>query len=296
MKSPRTRRSACLPLVVLLTALVVAGCDRGRLPKPAASPTTTQAAAAAPETLPEPTLEDNPLHRDIRLPPMHCELPQVDSNAASQQRFVQAAIDCLNDSWLPVLRAAGALTAWAGAERPALRIIDRLGLLDCAGEQVQPTDSQAFYCAGSIFWPTEGRGGVWIPDRGNWTAREAYRAHTLFVVMHEYGHHVQELTGIERRADLDKSVTGWDSESGLRTSRRAEQQAQCLGGVATAAAKLGGTVSPREADYMIAVQEMVAEERIHGTAASSLRWSEAGYHSASTSSCNTWTAPPSEVE
>lgn len=53
----------------------------------------------------------------------------------------------------------------------------------------------------------------------------------LAVYAHEYGHHVQELSGISSEEWNQRVAAGVDSPVGLELSRRSELQAQCFSGM-----------------------------------------------------------------
>ncbi|MET8870896.1 neutral zinc metallopeptidase [Nocardia sp. NPDC004604] len=228
----------------------------------------------------EPPLTANTLHADLRLAPLQCELPPVEMSASGQRQFVQTMLDCLAKVWDSPLRSAGMSVA-------PLELVVVDSVVSGCSKQVRPTDA-AFYCGGSVYWPADD------PIHQGWGSLLEH--YLLFVVMHEYGHHLQSSTGILRTADRDIDTAGERSPVGLELSRRIELQAQCLAGVMLAAAQSGGMLTPSAADELIDIQSDVAEDPAHGTGTNSRRWVETGYRTASTSSCNTWAATPDEVE
>lgn len=62
-----------------------------------------------------------------------------------------------------------------------------------------------------------------------WTNGEPLKY--LSVFSHEFGHHVQEVTGILDEANRRERRVGRDSPAGLESSRRTELQAQCFAGM-----------------------------------------------------------------
>ncbi|MFX0575934.1 neutral zinc metallopeptidase [Nocardia nepalensis] len=232
------------------------------------------------EVAQEPPLTANTLHADLRLAPMQCELPPIEMSASGQRQFVQTELNCLTKVWASPLRSAGMTVA-------PLELVLVDSVMSGCSKQVRPTDA-AFYCGGSMYWPADD------PIHHGWGSLLEH--YLLFVVMHEYGHHLQSSTGILRSADRDIDSAGEKSPLGLELSRRIELQAQCLAGLMLAAAQSGGMVTPSAAAELIDIQSDVAEDPAHGTGANSRRWVETGYRSASTSSCNTWAATPDEVE
>ncbi|MEV6134873.1 neutral zinc metallopeptidase [Nocardia sp. NPDC051990] len=230
--------------------------------------------------MPEPPLTANTLHAELRLSPLRCQLPTIQMSAGGQRQFVQAELDCLTKAWDPALRAAGMSLA-------PLQLVVVDNVTTGCSREVQSTDP-AFYCGGSVYWPTDD------PIHRGWGSQ--LTQYLMFVVMHEYGHHLQSSTGILRTADRDIGSAGEKSPLGLELSRRIELQAQCLAGVMLAAAQAGGMLTSAAAVDLIDIQSDAEEDPTHGTGVNSRRWVESGFRGAATSSCNTWAAALDEVE
>src|SRR5207244_1994613 len=74
---------------------------------------------------------------------------------------------------------------------------------------------------------------------------DQYGAHPgvyLAVLAHEYGHHVQALSGVFDAYWEQRYDAGADTETGLELSRRLELQAQCFSGMFLAATYSRGSV------------------------------------------------------
>ncbi|WP_285702904.1 neutral zinc metallopeptidase [Microtetraspora sp. NBRC 16547] len=111
---------------------------------------------------------------------------------------------------------------------------------------------------------------------------------------HEYGHHVQQQTGI--------FGTYWSdySRSRSRTARnllnhRLELQAECFSGVFLRATEDHLPVVPREYDYIVDWTVKNASDAVHGTGRNQVWWLERGFNSTSPAACNTWAAPNARV-
>ncbi|WP_330250312.1 neutral zinc metallopeptidase [Nocardia sp. NBC_00565] len=273
MKCSSARVALLIAAIVTLVSLLGTGCA------PVSAVDAVQISDPVEMAAAEPPLSANTLHADLRLAPFRCGLPAIGMSAADQRQFVQTALDCLAKTWGATLSSAGMTVA-------PLELVVVDSVTSGCSKQVQPTDA-AFYCGGRVYWPTDD------PIHHGWGP--LLPQYLLFVVMHEYGHHLQSSTGILRKADTDIGSAGEKSPLGLELSRRIELQAQCLAGVTLAAAQAGGLVTPSAAAELIEIQADTEEDPTHGTGTNSQRWAEAGYRSTSTSVCNTWAAAPDEV-
>ncbi len=120
-----------------------------------------------------------------------------------------------------------------------------------------------------------------------------------YVVAHEYGHHIQDLLGIERRTHQAEAQ---DRSRANALSVRLELQADCFAGVWGHAAYEKGTVSRAEIAQALDAAAAVGDDRIqkevegrvnpetftHGSAAERQRWFEAGMTSGSIDACDTF--------
>ena len=117
-----------------------------------------------------------------------------------------------------------------------------------------------------------------------------------YVVAHEYGHHVQDLLGFERRARL----AGRDPTARNAASVRLELQADCFAGVWGHSAYEHGTVSRQEIAQALDAAAAVGDDRIqqatvgrvrpetftHGSAAERQRWFNVGMERGDLRACD----------
>ena len=124
-----------------------------------------------------------------------------------------------------------------------------------------------------------------------------------YVVAHEVGHHVQNLTGVSDRVhELQQRV---DQVEGNQLSVRLELQADCFAGIwAQRADKYSGLLEPGDIQEGLdaasaigddtlqrnAGQAVVPDAFTHGTSEQRQRWFMAGYQSGSLDACDTFKA------
>jgi predicted metalloprotease len=120
-----------------------------------------------------------------------------------------------------------------------------------------------------------------------------------YVVAHEYGHHIQDLLGIERKVRMEMER---DRGQANALSVRLELQADCFAGVWGHSAYEKGTVSRGEIAQALDAAAAVGDDRIqkeiegrvrpetftHGSAAERQRWFSAGMQSGSLDACDTF--------
>jgi hypothetical protein len=120
-----------------------------------------------------------------------------------------------------------------------------------------------------------------------------------YVVAHEYGHHIQDLMGIERRMRLLEQQNPGQQNA---LSVKLELQADCFAGVWGHAAYDKGTVSRSEVAQGLDAAAAVGDDRIqkemqgrvnpetftHGSAQERMHWFETGMQTGDPSQCNTF--------
>ena len=295
--SPLTTASVLILVLALVLSVALLGRDDlfSRTVTVAGSPVAAEAPqAAAPRTNPDPgstasptqppksVLETgtNPLLADGNgLAPVTCTLPAMSRDPEQLRAYYQAAIGCLDEAWRPVLEKVN-----EPFTTPRLEI--KAGRSLC-GEAPSAEEATAYYCSGGkvIFMPT---------DRLLDQAGLSQAAH-LAVLAHEYGHHVQALSGILIAAYEQGDKYDKDSPEKLELTRRAELQANCFSGMFIASITGRGSISTKlgraAADSF---KDTVADDT-HGTVKHQVRWGKAGFDNNKTSACNTWTVPADEV-
>jgi uncharacterized protein len=253
-------------------------------------PTTPQppATTATPPRRAEPVLAlgDHPINTEgVGLPATTCALPRFGQDAAAQAAFYRAGVPCLDTAWSPVLSAANLPTGAPSVEVTTGEVSSPCGS--------NPANTPAFYC------PTNRT--IYLPA-GYYSERfGAESGQYLAVLAHEYGHHVQGITGIFDAYWDQRYEAGPQSEAGLEFSRRLELQATCYAGMFVAGVSGRGSVDGDVVDQLVfglgnggddAVPDL---PRDHGTMANNARWADQGRRYNLAWQCNTWLADASSV-
>ena len=123
-----------------------------------------------------------------------------------------------------------------------------------------------------------------------------------YVVAHEYGHHLQDLLGIEAKM---RTLQQQNPKKANEYSVRLELQADCFAGVWGHSAFETGKVNQSEIALALDAAAAVGDDRIqkaatgrvnpetftHGTAAQRQKWFSAGFDSGTTDQCDTFANP-----
>ncbi|WP_280344396.1 neutral zinc metallopeptidase [Nocardia neocaledoniensis] len=246
------------------------------------APTTTKPAGPQPVI----ALGQHPLFRDdaAGLGNLDCDLPRWSTDAAVAKAFFAAAQVCLDQMWKANLAAAN-----LPFRSPGLVVAVNPSELSspCGG-----ASSDAFYCSASstIYMSTAGL----VLHNTPYPPMEA-----LSVYAHEYGHHVQGLTGLLQASSNQRREQGTMSAGGLETSRRMELQASCFGGMYIGSSEAGGSWTSQEGYAAVKHNynrgDGDGRHRDHGTPEHNGNWYNHGYTKNRNFECNTWLAPADEV-
>nr|CTQ95290.1 YpfJ protein, zinc metalloprotease superfamily [Kibdelosporangium sp. MJ126-NF4] len=219
-----------------------------------------------------------------------CNLPKWQSTAAASQAFFTAAAPCLQAAWAPVMQRAN-----LPFSPPKIVFPQGKRFSTGCGAMTEKNNFAAFYCGpdATIYMPFEG-----LQTQQNGSKIGSY----LAVFAHEYGHHIQALSGSLNAVFEEMYEVGPDSAAGLELQRRKELQAQCLGGMWFAGAWNGkGSITDQVSRDMLADGYTRGDDnnpngpRDHGKRQSYGSWQEQGYRKNRTFQCNTYLAPASSV-
>jgi predicted metalloprotease len=204
----------------------------------------------------------------------------IQGNIPRTREYLTAVLRCLDASWSRHLRRAGLPYA-----KPVVRFHDEPEPRVCGVRW--PQHASAFYCTerGTLVFLLN---GAWVDGRTD--------LYPLKVAAHEYGHHVQSLTGLRRH--YETKARGAGRSRGQELGRRYELQADCLAGVF--AGSVWRSLSRTADDWAAVVEATRASgdedgHRSHGTGANRARWLQRGFATVSPAACDTWSAPRSRV-
>lgn len=225
-------------------------------------------------------LTANKLYRTGELQASQCPEREVGpKTVASAKRYLTAVLNCLNRSWGAHFKRAGLPFAKA-----------KIGFIT----KPRKYCGEPWGSAAATYCDAERRFLVLLDDDLLDDPTDLFLFQTA---AHEYGHHVQNLTGIARSYDRYP----YRNKSELNEqNRRMELQAECLGGVFTGS--VWDSLGERsEEDWEILLQitrdsgDEQAKNRDHGKGRNIAVWLDKGFRARSPQACNTWTVSSSKV-
>ncbi|MEV7969862.1 neutral zinc metallopeptidase [Sphaerisporangium sp. NPDC088356] len=220
-------------------------------------------------------LTKSPLYTSGGLPRSSCpERAVTPGSVASAKSYVTPLFTCLNESWAAQLKKAR-----IPFSKPRLQFISRP---QRACGQKWPTHAQGIYC------PSYRRIVVLLDKH---LTRQAEDLFLMDVIAHEYGHHVQNISGIERGFDRlrHRSKTEYDEQL-----RRLELQAECFAGAFIGSVWDSLDRTADDWDFLLDATRESGDEnnkvRDHGKGRNIANWLSRGYKAAGPAACNTWVA------
>jgi uncharacterized protein len=301
-KQKKVSRGLLIGLVVL--AVLVVGSGIALLVRNLgndASPQATNTPTAAPSETPSPSPSETPTTPAqpaapsaddiVKTSKLYAVGPIAASKCAeplfapisytATRNYYNVLLPCLNRTWSLAMKKAGV------AFRPPKAVVYAGKLPSPCGVQ---RSVRAAYCAANatIYLP-------WVVDSKYYKSNPVYgRAIMLNTFTHEYGHHVQNLSGI-LAASLTRQQKMTPNQK-LLESRRRELQATCLGaaylGSDAAFIPMRGPLLTNWRFLIAHTGDDYARPRIHdhGNRVSNYNWSIAGFNTKQPNSCNTFTA------
>jgi predicted metalloprotease len=217
-----------------------------------------------------------------------CRLPGTNaSSIASETSFNRSLKACLDRAWArqvrvgrDVFRPANVVTMNGGGQTP------------CGG-----SSDRSHYCDSNMTIYIDGRSDVQYYRNGR-TLKMWIRVSMADTMAHEYGHHLQNLTGIS-------DAYGWlryeapNRSAQLEINRRMEIQATCFAAVFQGANKATLPVTRAYKESFNFISHNSGDEwdteRTHGSKYVQPYWMNRGFNSRNVAQCNTFTATPDKV-
>ncbi|GIH27563.1 hypothetical protein Aph01nite_58730 [Acrocarpospora phusangensis] len=239
------------------------------------------------------SLKTNTLYQVGALPRTRCPAGNASIyNHRQLKALILKTGACMSKSWKPRLEKAG-ITFYP----PRYAIVARSGRGAC-GDFPMRNSVVPYYCPSNttIYASTSAMASGRNGQQG-YGALVSWHGGVIGMMAHEYGHHVQYLSGL--------SQTRWEESQGvsesrrLAISRRFELQANCLSGMFMRS--VAGTypipASRRQNLFYFFsnVGDWPGYPRDHGTPANSGAWFRQGWQRQQAHQCNTWAVGSSTV-
>ncbi|MGW3350551.1 neutral zinc metallopeptidase [Nonomuraea rubra] len=224
-------------------------------------------------------LTANKLYSAGRLPASQCAEREVRPNdVAMAKSYLTKVFNCLNASWGAYFKRAGLPFSNA-----------RIGFIT----KKKRFCGESWGEAAGAYCPDERRFLILLDDD---LLEDPSDLFLFGLAAHEYGHHIQNITGIDRAYDRHP----YRNKSELNEqSRRMELQAECLAGVFIGSVWDSLDRTEDDWEYLLDLQVEGGDEqtgvRDHGKGRNIAAWLDKGYEAVSPAACNTWTASASKV-
>ncbi|NRQ30990.1 hypothetical protein HII36_03965 [Nonomuraea sp. NN258] len=224
-----------------------------------------------------PVLTKNPIYKTGELGTETCEEQPLQRDDLDGARvYLEFLLDCLADSWREPITKAGFTF-----KEPKFSVISKPGAATGCGKF--PRGAQAVYCPNN-------KKITFLLDP--YILSEPTELFLMAVIAHEYGHHIQDLTGVLNIVDRYK---GKSKARIYDEARRVELQAECMSGAFIGS--VWHSLGRRDFDFKYIVQtaQVGFDDGIHGKPANIAWWLQRGFDAESPSACNTWAAPKGKV-
>ncbi|MFC4530647.1 neutral zinc metallopeptidase [Sphaerisporangium dianthi] len=240
------------------------------------------------------SLTGNSVYRAGSLPRTACRAaPTNVFNDAQLRSLILKTGQCMNRTWSAALRRVG-----IGFAPPRYAVTARGGRGAC-GDFPQRGSIVPYYCPrnttiyASTSAMSRGRGN----QRG-YGSLSSWHGAIIGMMAHEYGHHVQQLSGLAN-SWWSKTLSSRSQSGRLALSRRYELQANCFSGMWMRSVAASYPIPAARRGNLFYFFSNVGDwpgyPRDHGSPPNSGRWFRQGYERTKAFQCNTWLAPASST-
>ncbi|GGS69477.1 neutral zinc metallopeptidase [Nonomuraea spiralis] len=273
---------AAASLVLVLSDVAAPSAERTpvNVAQKVASPPAPSGAAAVPGGRAMATA--NALYKTGRLADANCAPGALPAGSMiAYRRFLTRVTNCLNKAWATQFRKAR-----MPFSKPRLRIITKKVRTPCGAWN---TGADGVYCSTD-------RTMYLMISRDQ--LRNPFPLGISRLIAHEYGHHVQQASGIWNYYWTARSAAGKTGR--LQLSRRSELQAECFSAVFMSTMK--GTELVNQADWDYTVQWFYKNgakgwpQNDHGKGPTQAAWMTRGFNRGMPGACNTWAAAARNVQ
>lgn len=223
----------------------------------------------------------NPLYKTGRLTDVNCSPGDLPAGSmVAYRRFLTRVTACLNKAWAAQFRKAK-----MPFTKPRLRIITSKVRTPCGAWN---TGADGVYCS------TDRTMYLMISKA---QLRNPFPLGITRLIAHEYGHHVQQVSGIWSYYWTARTSAG--KAKRLQLSRNSELQAECFSAVFMSTMAGTPLVTPGDWDYTVGwFRKNGAKgwpQNDHGKGPTQAAWMTRGFNRGTPGSCNTWAANPRNV-
>ncbi|MEV5410354.1 neutral zinc metallopeptidase [Thermopolyspora sp. NPDC052614] len=240
------------------------------------------------------TLRGNTVYRMGALPAVRCPAGSANINDHAQlKRLILRTAACLNRGWGPALERIGIRHT-----PPNYAIAAGRGRGAC-GDYPPRGSIVPYYCPrNTTIYASTSAMARGSGDALGYGQISSWHGVIISVMAHEYGHHVQYLTGLTD-AWWRQTLASGSQSSRLSLSRRLELQATCFGGMFMRSVAPTYPVPPARRATLYAFHSRVGDQpgypRDHGSPANNNLWFRQGFDYNRTQRCNTWRASATTV-
>ena len=258
------------------------------------SATPTSAVRSSPATTPaqrarlDRSLTNNTLYRAGALPKTNCRAGNANIyNHAQLKALILKTSRCMDRAWSTALKRVG--MPWY---RPGYAIVQTRGRGAC-GDYPARGSNVPYYCpANSTIYASTSAVAREYGPLGSW------HGFIVSLMAHEYGHHVQNLSGILHERWRRHLSTSSQSQR-LLLSRQLELQATCMAGMFMRSVEASYPITPARRSALLNAYNYLGDNprgpRDHGSTRSNYAWFRQGYVRQKAYQCNTWVMPASTV-